>query len=249
MRQAEAAAADPVATCPDLRRHLRAADRVDRLAREVDRLQDQVKGRSESLARQFDRVLRVLAAWGYVDGWSLTENGVRLGRLYHEADLLVAETLHGGLFDDLDPPAAAALASCFTFEARGQESPAPWLPTRQLKDRWTQVQDLARELVQAEDEAGLPHTRLPDAGFSSYAYEWAAGKDLERLLGDRELSGGDFVRNVKQLIDLLRQLGEVAPVAATAASCRAAADALFRGVVAASSVVTNSVDRPEAGSA
>jgi len=184
-------------------------------------------------------VLRVLTAWGYVDGWSLTENGIRLGRLYHEADLLVAESLHGGLFDDLDPPAAAALASCFTFEARGQESPAPWLPTQQLKDRWSAVQELARDLVQAEDDAGLPHTRLPEAGFSAYAHDWAAGRDLERLLEDQELSGGDFVRNVKQLIDLLRQLGDVAPVAATAASCRAAADALFRGVVAASSVVTS----------
>jgi ATP-dependent RNA helicase HelY len=254
MRQAEAAAADPVATCPDLRRHLRAADRVDRLEREVERLQDQVKGRSESLARQFDRVLRVLAAWGYVDGWSLTEAGERLGRLYHEADLLVAETLHAGLFDGLDPPGAAALASCFTYESRGQESPAAWLPTRELKDRWTQVQELARDLVAAEDEAGLPHTRLPDAGFAAYAYDWAAGRDLERLLSDQELSGGDFVRNVKQLIDLLRQLGDVAPVRATGAACRSAADALFRGVVAASSVVTSGADdsggkpQPAAGS-
>ncbi|HEV8116436.1 MAG TPA: hypothetical protein VGP53_09375, partial [Acidimicrobiales bacterium] len=238
MRQAEEAAADPVATCRDLRRHLRAADRADRLAREVERLQGKVKGRSESLARQFDRVLRVLSAWGYVDGWSLTDNGVRLGRLYHEADLLVAECLHSGLFDGLDPPSAAALASCFTFEARGQDQPTPWLPSRLLKERWDQVQGIARELVQAEDEAGLPHTRLPDAGFSGYAHQWAAGRDLERLLEDRELSGGDFVRNVKQLIDLLRQLGEAAPVPATGAACRAAADALFRGVVAASSVVT-----------
>ncbi len=245
MRQAEAAAANPVATCPDLRRHLRAADRADRLAREVERLHDQVKGRSESLARQFDRVLRVLSAWGYVDGWSLTENGVRLGRLYHEADLLVAESLHAGLFDGLDPPSAAALASCFTFEARGQESPAPWLPTAVLKERWGQVQELARDLVQTEDEAGLPHTRLPEAGFSAYAHDWAAGRDLERLLSDQELSGGDFVRNVKQLIDLLRQLGDVAPVPATAASCRAAAEALFRGVVAASSVVTTEAAAPE----
>ena len=238
MLQAEAAAADPVASCPDLRRHLRAAERVERLTREVERLQDQVKGRSESLARQLDRVLRVLAAWGYVDGWSLTENGVRLGRLYHEADLLVAECLNGGLFDGLDPPGAAALASCFTYEARGQEPAPTWLPTRQLKDRWDRVQAMARELVEAEDEAGLPHTRLPDPGFAAYAHGWAAGRDLERLLEDQELSGGDFVRNVKQLIDLLRQLGEVAPVPATAGACRSAADALFRGVVAASSVVT-----------
>jgi len=238
MRQAEAAAADPVATCADLRRHLRAADRADRLAREVERLEDRVKGRSESLARQLDRVLRVLTAWGYVDGWKLTDNGVRLGRLYHEADLLVAECLHSGLFDGLDPSEVAAVASFFTYEARGLEPPPTWLPTRALKERWDQVQSVARELVQAEDEAGLPHTRLPDSGFSTYAHGWAAGRELESLLAGQELSGGDFVRNVKQLIDLLRQLGDAAPVPATATACRAAADALFRGVVAASSVVT-----------
>lgn len=54
---------------------------------------------------------------------------------------------------------------------------------------------------------------------------------------DEAVSGGDFVRNIKQLIDLVRQLGEIAPDPATAASAREASDRLFRGVVAASSVV------------
>ena len=54
------------------------------------------------------------------------------------------------------------------------------------------------------------------------------------------LSAGDFVRNVKQLIDLLRQFGQVLPDPAAAAAARQAADALFRGVVAASSVVNAS---------
>jgi ATP-dependent RNA helicase HelY len=70
------------------------------------------------------------------------------------------------------------------------------------------------------------------------AYGWAAGGDLESLLEGAELSGGDFVRNVKQLVDLLRQLGEVAPDGLTAAAARSAADQLFRGVVAASSAVS-----------
>jgi hypothetical protein len=46
------------------------------------------------------------------------------------------------------------------------------------------------------------------------------------------------VRNVKQVIDLLRQIAEVAPNADTAAMARDAADACRRGVVAASSMVT-----------
>ncbi len=45
---------------------------------------------------------------------------------------------------------------------------------------------------------------------------------------------------MKQLIDLLRQLGEVLPDESAARAAREAADALFRGVVAASSVVNAS---------
>ena len=40
------------------------------------------------------------------------------------------------------------------------------------------------------------------------AHAWAAGEDLAEVISDEEISGGDFVRNVKQLIDLVRQLGD-----------------------------------------
>ncbi|HEY5011776.1 MAG TPA: hypothetical protein VIK61_03605, partial [Acidimicrobiia bacterium] len=66
---------------------------------------------------------------------------------------------------------------------------------------------------------------------------WVRGDDLSTVLEEGELTGGDFVRNVKQCIDLLRQIGDVAPDPATAATARNAADACSRGVVAASSVV------------
>jgi hypothetical protein len=45
------------------------------------------------------------------------------------------------------------------------------------------------------------------------------------------------VRNIKQLIDLLRQLVDVAPLESTRGAAAAAHDRLFRGVVAASTAV------------
>jgi ATP-dependent RNA helicase HelY len=69
-------------------------------------------------------------------------------------------------------------------------------------------------------------------------YAWARGDDLTDILEDEEMTGGDFVRNVKQVIDLLRQIADVAPDPETAATARAGADASRRGVVAASSIVT-----------
>jgi ATP-dependent RNA helicase HelY len=237
MAQATAAASHPVAGCPDARAHLRALERAERLARDVERLERRVKGRTESLARQFDRVLRVLEAWGYVDGWSLTEAGERLARIYHESDLLIAECAGQGLLDGLDPAELAGLVSVFTYEARGAGEPAPWFPTPRLRRRWAEIDRLAAELNSAEEEAGLPLTRPPDPGFVGLAHAWAAGEDLAEVISDEEISGGDFVRNIKQLIDLIRQLADQAAQPDTARAACEAAERLFRGVVAASSVL------------
>ena len=60
------------------------------------------------------------------------------------------------------------------------------------------------------------------------------------MLEDEELSGGDFVRNVKQLIDLLGQLADVAPINRRPLPRGRPPTRLFRGVVAASSAVATS---------
>jgi ATP-dependent RNA helicase HelY len=106
-----------------------------------------------------------------------------------------------------------------------------------VRDRVRRLGEIAAQLVADEDEAGLPETRLPDPGFVHLAHAWAAGEPLADVLEDELLSGGDFVRNVKQLIDLLRGIGDAAPVTTTAVRARQAAEALHRGVVSATSAL------------
>jgi ATP-dependent RNA helicase HelY len=165
-----------------------------------------------------------------------------LANLYTETDLAVAESMREGLLDGLGAPELAAIVSCFTFERRGADGggrlpPERW-PSRELSMRWRGIDRIARDLNHNEDDAGLPETRAPDPGFVPYAYEWVAGEELADLLvDDDEMTGGDFVRHVKQCIDLLRQISDVAPAPATAETARAAADACFRGVIAASSAI------------
>ena len=182
------AEAHPVAHCPDVRRHVRAAERAERLEKDLRRLERRIEGRTESLARQFDRVLRVLDVWGYVDDWTLTDAGRRLTRIYHESDLLVAHALGEGLFGDLDPAALAALASSFTFQARrvaghrrgdggggAAEEPKVWFPSGKVQRRWLELERLAADLNGAEAAAGLPLTRMPDPGFFAPVHGWASG--------------------------------------------------------------------------
>jgi ATP-dependent RNA helicase HelY len=245
-RAVAAAEAHPVARCPDRDRHLRALVQARRAQAEVDDLQRRVKGETGSLARHFDRVLRVLEAWGYLEGWALTEKGKRLAHLYHECDLLIAESLDTGLLDELDPASMAGLASVFTYEHRSSTpAPAPWFPSGKSRDRYARIEQLARDLNADEHEAALSQTRLPDPGFIALAHAWAAGGDLDGVLEDEDLSGGDFVRNIKQLIDLLRQIADAALDTATRRSADQAADRSFRGVIAASSVIGTGIDDDE----
>src|SRR5690606_15684985 len=119
---------------------------------------------------------RLLEAWGYLDGWSLTDRGEVLARTYHECDLLVAESMTTGLLDGLDPASLAGLVSCFTYEHRGPGTPvAPWFPSRRLRARWGELERLADDLRSDEEAAGLPLTRAPDPGFVAMAHAWAAG--------------------------------------------------------------------------
>jgi ATP-dependent RNA helicase HelY len=240
-------AVHPVHECPDRDRHLRALGQLDRARRELSDMRREVRSRTESLARRFDRVLRLLEAWGYLDGWALTPRGEVLARTYHESDLLVAEAMASGLLDALDPAALAGLVSCFTYERRGP-GPAPpaWFPSRLVRSRWSELERLADELRADEEAAGLPGTRPPDPGFLALAHAWAAGEPLGEVLGDEDVSGGDFVRNIKTLIDLLRQIGEVAPNPDTARAARQAAEALHRGVVSISSTLDEVVGAPAA---
>ena len=228
----------PVEDDPDLKRRLKAAGQADRIAREIEDIRSRVKGRSQSIARDFDRVLGILEAWGYVEGWRLTDAGTMLARTFHECDLLVVEAVRQGMLDDLDPATMAGLMSVFVYEHRSSDAPPlPWFPSNAVRKRWLQIAALSADLREIEEEDGLIVHRGPDPTFLAIAYAWAAGEGFAEVVEQEELTGGDFVRTVKQLIDLLRQLAIIAPVAATRRTAEQAADALFRGVVAASSAV------------
>lgn len=232
----------PVATCPDRDRHLRALMQAQRAEKELTGTERQVRSQRGSLVRRFDQVLKLLEAWDYLDGWALTQRGEVLARTYHECDLFVAEAMAAGLLDGLDPASLAGMVSGFTYEHRGpSQPPAPWFPSRRARERWARLEELHGELIKDEEALGLPITRQPDPGFFVLAHAWAGGEPLAEVLAEEELSAGDFVRNIRTLVDLLRQVGEVAPHEDTARAARQAAEALQRGVVVASSVLEDVV--------
>jgi ATP-dependent RNA helicase HelY len=215
----------------------RALKQLENIERDLAFAQRRSDGAADSLARQFDRVIALLSERGHLDGWALTPSGERIARIYHECDLLIAEAESDGLFDGLGPADLAALVACFAYEERRPSAPSPWFPSRELRGRAARLEALHHQLNEAERGARLPLTRAPDPGFVAIAHAWAAGGDLDDVLADEDITAGDFVRTAKQLIDLLRQLAVVATAVDTRRSADRAAEAVFRGVVSASSLI------------
>jgi ATP-dependent RNA helicase HelY len=227
----------PVESDPDLRARMRAAGQTERLERELVDLGGRVERHNRSLARDFDRVIDVLSRWGYVDvdddRWRLTPAGDVLARVFHESDLLVAECLHRGVLAEIDPASLAALLSTFVYEHRSPEpAPPPWFPSADVRAKWRRILATSEELAADERATGLAEHRPPDPGFAAAAYAWVAGEGLADVVAGEEVAGGDFVRTMKQLVDLARQLALVAPDPATRRQAREVGELAFRGVVA-----------------
>jgi ATP-dependent RNA helicase HelY len=199
----------PCHACPDREQHARYAERYFRQKREADELERQVAGRSHVIARTFDRVCKVLDELGYLDGDSVTPAGQRLTRLYSELDLVAAECLRRGLWEGLNPAELAACVSVLSFESRKQTEDAgpARLPKGPVRDVLTVMARTWGELDHLEQRNGLSFLREPDPGFVWAAYRWVRGAKLEDVLDSVPgLTPGDFVRSMKQLIDLLDQV-------------------------------------------
>ena len=230
-RLEELAAAHPCRRCPERAKHERWAARASELQRRLGGIERRIRVRTETLARQFDRVLSVLRALGYVDDWSLTTKGRTLTRIYGEGDLLVGEALDSGLLDDLRASEVVALLSAVIYEGRERVPLSGEMPTAETKERYERLQRLWRKVRRTEDEHQVQLCRELESGFATPIYHWAEGEALEDILAETEMAPGDFIRNCKQLVDLLRQIEEVA-APGPAAQVRAGRESILRGVVA-----------------
>ncbi|ADG74769.1 DSH domain protein [Cellulomonas flavigena DSM 20109] len=234
----------PCHRCPEREDHARWAERWERLRSEHAALVRRIAGRTGSIAAVFDRICDVLGTLGYLtsdDSGALrvTDDGRWLRRLYAENDLVLAECLRRGVWDELDAPGLAAAVSTLVYRSRRDDegdARVPGGPDGRLGRAldaavraWSQLDDLERE-------ARLETIQPLDLGLVQPVHRWAAGRSLDAVLRGSDLAAGDFVRWCKQVIDVLDQVSGAAPTARLRTTAAKAVTAMRRGVVAYSTV-------------
>ena len=228
--------AHPCHGCPDREEHARVAEQAMRLERETEAIRRRDGERSNSIARAFDRICGVLEALGYLGGErgdELTPQGRTLTRIYGELDLVTAECVRGGVFDDLTVPQLAAVLSTLVFESRAADgrrlSRMPDRPSEAAQSRLRQVW---REVGLVERDHRVERGPEPDIGFAEAAYAWASGESLGEVVENHHLTAGDFVRWVRQVIDAAAQLTDAVGSGPLRDTCRGVVSAMRRGVIA-----------------
>lgn len=228
---------------------VRPAERVVAARRTLERELETSAPETESLSKTFDRILDLLGELDYVEQdpavpasdrttTRITAEGRRLAKVHHESDLLVAQCLRRGVWDDLDPAELAAVVSTCVFENRRETEGRheDGVPTEALADAVSAVFRIHGELASDEARHRLPVTREPDLAFATALHQWTAGAPLDYCLRAAEASGatlspGDFVRWCNRVIDLLEQIRHTGYSDSVKAAARKAVPAIRRGVV------------------
>ena len=199
----------PSHSCPDRENHSRVAERAQRLQREIDGLTERINSRTNVIAKRFDRIKIILDKFGYINNDEIAKSGKMLAKIYGETDLLIAESIQSGVFANLSPSELVSVISSCIYESRNDE--AAKVPRGEIQLALAAITKIYGKIHDAESDLNLEPMRAPDFGFCWPSQKWASGHSLTSILKESDLTVGDFVRSMKQIIDLLRQLRSAAP--------------------------------------
>jgi superfamily II RNA helicase len=227
-----------------------ATARCDREWRELETVTERLGVRRRQLEalrgaywQEFLRVVEVLEQFGAVRDQQVQGKGRLIAEIRHDNELLVAEGVSHGVFNDVSGPEAAAVCSALIEEARSGD-PALARTFMKKRPKLKRKLDLLMRVADTVHEAQRArHLRIPIAvhsGFMPAVYRWASGEDdwsaiVEEAFGGHE---GDLIRAMRRLIDLLRQLADSPEVPAeTARVMTHASRVIDRGIVLESALI------------
>ena len=234
----------PCHGCPDREEHARVGRKWSRAKTDTERLQQRIETRTGTIARLFDAVCQVLLELGYlrpVDRGHperelrVTGAGKVLARIYAERDLLIAECLRTGVFEDLSASELAGALSACVYEPRlsAQSIGLPVAPGSRLGQCLRAQLGVSHRIHDLESLARIEASSGAEPALAGSVQAWCDGAQLADILDVTELTAGDFVRWCKQLLDVVGQIASLSPPPdATPEQARAVTDLSMRAAEA-----------------
>ena len=136
-----------------------------------------------------------------------------LARIYAERDLLIAECLRTGVFEDLSAAELAGALSACVYEPRlsAQSIGLPVAPASRLGQCLRAQLGVSHRIHDLESLARIEASSGAEPALAGAVQAWCDGAQLADILDATELTAGDFVRWCKQLLDVVGQIASLSP--------------------------------------
>lgn len=229
----------PCHKCKEKTIHIAQYSRISSLMRQEKKIAEQILRHKGNITTEFEKIVSLLQDLDYIeqinDTLLVTEKGSMLAQLFCERSLLVAQCLQTAAWKSLSASELAACIGAIVYTPRSdtwQGSDVPGYAS--LQDAVEAMNSMQSEINYLERKHGLDMNVNPEPGVIAGLWSWVNGGDLADLIDILDMSAGDAVRFIKQVIDLLVHISNLPdPVLSQSASL--AVKILRRGVVAWSS--------------
>lgn len=224
-------------TCHDKREHLNNYNKYKEHDENIARYEKMIDLETGNISKLFINILKVLCALDYIDeNNKLTDKGYMLTEIHSENDLLVAESISKGIFDDVEPAVLACLLSACIYSGRKNSSKRmPRKYSKYFNESHEKLLSLYKKIDRLQRKNKLSEIHDLDFGLVESLYSWCNGAELSQILSIADMEAGDFVRWCKQVKDLLAQIENIG-VQNIALNALVARKAINRSVVAWSSI-------------
>eukprot|EP00850_Spirogloea_muscicola_P021111 SM000237S08128 [mRNA] locus=s237:125280:131312:+ [translate_table: standard] len=200
----------PLAKETDLDERLEAFTTKEEISQRIKNLKREVKDTNHLILKdELKSRRRVLRRLGYVNLEEVVQLKGRVACELTTADeLTMTELIFGGVFQDLPPESAAALASCFVWQEKVANAPRP---REELEQPLRQLRDVARRVGKVQEECKMVlDVEEYVAGFRpdimEIVYQWCRGAKFADILRLSDIFEGSLIRALRRLEELLRQL-------------------------------------------
>ena len=204
--------AHPCHLCPRRKEHRGYLQRIERLDKERQALEELLEREQEAEEDRIRGVIRgireVLSRFGYLYRGYPTPKADMLADIFDNDGLIICELIDRGLLDRLAPEDLAEVFSWFSFDRDFRYQNHFTLPDHLVLLR-RRLEDLEHAVLGEERDNGLYISEGHNATFYGAARAWCQGYTMAEIGELIELSEGDLVLTFNKTIDLMRQVREM----------------------------------------
>lgn len=201
--------ASPCSQCDSLKTHRRLEEKVERLGKQVKRLETEVKAVSNVYWEQFLRLFDLLSEMGYIElNQKPTPIGILTSNIRTENELFVAEALREKVLEDLAPEELAAVVSAIVNDSSRDNVQNIVSPSKGVKKALSRLFKLKERVEKFQGRFGVTTPVNLNPVACPIVEVWAKGATWSSLIAMTTLDQGDLVRNLRRTCDLLRQLAK-----------------------------------------